>query len=817
MKHSKQRTDIIHGTIYLSKFESELTSTPYFYRLHDIYQSSTVYLTFPSNRTKRYEHSLGTMALASNMLFSSLTNAETQVRNSFLRQLNEEFIELSKKIFTRDYPNSYLGDHKGDISKLVQASKYQREVEGRKAELNKRMDHDIEDVISCGLISDDALNHFSLHSAGDRDVSNRSTNTYLMTSVRERFIYQCILQAVRIVALFHDVGHPPYSHIIETVLTELYDDYRKAKFAFQLDTDKAEKFEETLGRFLRSTYSDSKEPLKFQFLNTNKAAISPHLHEQVGIHMLYMTFETVMPELLESIQNADWSDAQKMIVVLYYINAIEFAAAILLEKDDLFKSIHRIVDGVIDADRLDYVVRDSHSSGVDWGTIPYKRLIDSAKLVQEKQKGNIKNPSRLFFIAYPQKVSSDIEDFLLNRYKIFARINYHHRCTKTAAALKSAVKILAQDYLCTLSAKLSPITDVSLKDIEDKYLSVISSSNEDTVSKALIPNCISSDIHILWTALGQTNGDEALKVLQWNDSWMVSVLQSALLRIRTEENFKEKFILQAVRRFWNDKCKTDNWINSPVEEKKSALHLVEKRKEEELEELCKNLEEFLLNKKAYYSVFKRGIDVQRFVDSILREANILLSDIEQNLNEEKFKYLKAAKEDPTLPSLWDCLNNPKQNDKVNAIDSIRRLQNFLEAARIGDLQAITSIFPPEGENAEIIIQKVLDEAVKSGEIFDYKLHINEGWEKDGLPSCDDSTQEIYLYEGDSFYPYDISLTLRPQIQNIKHSMLWLYVYIMPTKKVSCVEDLLTKLRDKCALEIGTRIKKRYVELFPHHS
>ena len=71
-----QVTDNIHGTIYLSAMESEFISTSYFYRLHDIYQSSTVYMTFPSNRTKRYEHSLGTMELASSMFFSAISNAE---------------------------------------------------------------------------------------------------------------------------------------------------------------------------------------------------------------------------------------------------------------------------------------------------------------------------------------------------------------------------------------------------------------------------------------------------------------------------------------------------------------------------------------------------------------------------------------------------------------------------------------------------------------------------------------------------------------------------------------------------------------------
>ena len=73
MIHVRQRTDSIHGTIYLSGLESQLTSTPFFYRLHDVYQSSTVYLTFTSNHVKRYEHSLGVMALASDMLFASIT------------------------------------------------------------------------------------------------------------------------------------------------------------------------------------------------------------------------------------------------------------------------------------------------------------------------------------------------------------------------------------------------------------------------------------------------------------------------------------------------------------------------------------------------------------------------------------------------------------------------------------------------------------------------------------------------------------------------------------------------------------------------
>ncbi len=75
-------TDNIHGTIHLSEYEYIMTSTPFFYRLHDVYQSSTVYMTFPANRTKRYEHSLGTMHISGTMLHAALSNADNETRKN---------------------------------------------------------------------------------------------------------------------------------------------------------------------------------------------------------------------------------------------------------------------------------------------------------------------------------------------------------------------------------------------------------------------------------------------------------------------------------------------------------------------------------------------------------------------------------------------------------------------------------------------------------------------------------------------------------------------------------------------------------------
>lgn len=830
MKHTRQRTDIIHGTIYLSELETELSSTPFFYRLHDIYQSSTVYLTFPSNRTKRYEHSLGTMALASEMLFSSITNASPDVRHAFFEQLNNEFCQLYRKIFKKDYPNSYLGDNRSIVVDFVAQSRYGDDVQhmGQTA-LEQKLDQHIYQVFQKNLISDRALNHFSLHSTKS-DFSapvKGQSSTYQIPEARERLIYQCILQAVRVVALFHDIGHPPYSHIIENVLKELYQEYRAKETDFfnSIDSDKSIEFNETLGRFLDSQCGDDKkgDPLEFDFLSFKGHSPSSQLHEQVGIHMFRMAIEAVIPGILHSIKAKDWTNQEKTVVTLYYLTVTEFAAAILLEKNPFFLSIHRIVDGTIDADRLDYVARDSHNSGVDWGSIPYKRLIDSAKLICLDSDGNVierckPKYSYLYAIAYPQKISSDIEDFLLNRHKIFSRINYHHRCTKTAAALQSAVRILAKDYLTCPSTVPQQILDTGLRCIEAEILADVDSEDLKKLDTSK-PFCISDNICILWTAIGTTNGDEALKVLQWNDSWMVSTLQSALLRLRTEACFSAGVLLQTVRKIWMERfSEFAPEAAISIEEKKDVLRNAVIQKQFELNELQKNLEEFLLNKKVYYSLFKRGIDVQHFVEEILKSAGLSLLAIQEQLEKERIIYLEARKEDPTLPSLWDCLDSTGNVAKNNAKDAIERLEKFLFAARIGDLSNITIIFPEEHLCTEEIIRDTLELARKRKEIIDFKLYKNPGWGKTGLPDKDtDPTKRIYLYVGNVGREYDTSLTLRPQINAIQHDMLWLYIYVIPSDTCQNTDRLLSGLRVSCASAIGKRIRQRFDELFPSHT
>lgn len=822
MVHVRRRTDSIHGTIYLSEFESALTSTPFFYRLHDIYQSSTVYLTFTSNHTKRYEHSLGVMALASEMLFSSITNAAPEVRTAFFSQLNSKFqnlyFEFIKGNITGRLP--YLVDNKAAITKMLDVSNLEPAAgEFHEDDLGRQLDEYIERVFESGALSDDALNHFSLYSLHNTEYMAGRVSCAL-SLVRERFLYQCLLQAVRISALFHDVGHPPYSHIIEDALTELYRQSQvknEEPFRSLTQDEKVSPFQKSLGRFIEKTSTTQSSTWFFGAGEKSSA----HLHETAGIYLLEKSVVNVMQDIVRGIiqvsgQESEEQCAQGVIKALYYITSIEFAGAILLEASELFVSIHRIIDGTVDADRLDYVPRDAHSSGVDWGAIPYKRLIDPAKLFQITENGekDQEETSSLFAIAYPERVISDIEDFLLNRYRVFTRINYHHRCVRTSKALASCVKALVKDYLESPSSTstVEPITEAGLDKLDSTLRKKVT---ENGKLDEKLPVCISPNIHILWTALENTNGDGALKVLQWNDSWMISVLQSALLRIRTEKHFKDRYALQAIRRAWFVQRDTAEWGGKTSKEKQRYLKTVETEKRAQLEELQKNLEEFLLNKKFYYSLFKRGINIQNFVADILKYAGLNEEEIRKRLIEEQQIYYSALEGNPEPPPMKNCLTD--DNEKGDALDSIDRYKGLLEAFELGDLKSLATILPTMDDSIENIMRGVFDQAVKDEEIAAYKLDVNTGWDKTGLPDAEsDILKGIYLYRDDTVISYDINRVLKPQVSALQHGMPWIYVYVRPCDSEQDLNKLFNTLRDKCAQAVGKKVNERYNELFPGH-
>ena len=95
---TQQMTDIINESIQYSGIEKEVIGTPIYNRLHRVLQNSMVYLTYPSNKVKRFEHSVGTMHLAGEIFYYSVCNAEDDDLRGFFGEIEEEIINWRKEV-----------------------------------------------------------------------------------------------------------------------------------------------------------------------------------------------------------------------------------------------------------------------------------------------------------------------------------------------------------------------------------------------------------------------------------------------------------------------------------------------------------------------------------------------------------------------------------------------------------------------------------------------------------------------------------------------------------------------------------------------
>lgn len=409
--------DTIHGNVELTSFERKVMSHVTFNRLHDVYQNSTVYLTFPSNRTKRFEHSIGTMKICNDMFCMAVKNSETDVRNEFFSLFEKSLIDMLKSIKDVKY-NQYEKKIGGRIKKIV--------IESVPESLDKSL-------------SSLAYSYY-----------NEKDNTFIV-----------ILQAVRLAALLHDVGHPPYSHITEYALMDI-----KKLYEDSVSTDRIKEFNE----------------ITQLFLNGN----GKKLHEQMGDEIV----DIILSDSIKEINHDTANENPEVLKDQTFQILVKETVSNILNNVKPFDILHRIIDGTLDGDRLDYVTRDVLNSGLKKGKIEYDRLCSSMVLCK------INND---FWFCPNIKALNTVEDYLNRRWDLYKSIIFHHRVIKT-------------DYL------LQNI----IKQISIKYLEQTIEGEKQKEYSDLLP----SDISGLWKALKKsTNIERSYAISQWDDSWLTTVLK----------------------------------------------------------------------------------------------------------------------------------------------------------------------------------------------------------------------------------------------------------------------------------------------------
>lgn len=129
---------------------------------------------------------------------------------------------------------------------------------------------------------------------------------------------------------------------------------------------------------------------------------------------------------------------------------------------DLFFVIKSLISSQLDADRLDYLVRDARSAGVVFGDIDLSRIIESIRITEFKNE---------IYVCVPEKNSLDIKNYLLARDNMHESVYFH----PIKCELEEIIKLIFKRcrYLIEMDAKFEEIIPIYLKQlIRDKDISL---------------------------------------------------------------------------------------------------------------------------------------------------------------------------------------------------------------------------------------------------------------------------------------------------------------------------------------------------------
>jgi hypothetical protein len=143
------------------------------------------------------------------------------------------------------------------------------------------------------------------------------------------------------------------------------------------------------------------------------------------------------------------------------------------KKIDLFFILSSLISSQLDADRMDYLLRDSFFTGVPLGQFDISRLIKSLTITVHKDN---------FYVCVLEKYLPIIEDYLLARYQMHGQVYYHNFKCQMELVVKKILrrayelynhKLLEKAYLPEAIVSIFECREITVKeyiDLDDSVL-----------------------------------------------------------------------------------------------------------------------------------------------------------------------------------------------------------------------------------------------------------------------------------------------------------------------------------------------------------
>ena len=217
------------------------------------------------------------------------------------------------------------------------------------------------------------------------------------------------LQALRLAALLHDLGHPPFSHSGEAFLA-----------TWKTVQETAKPRPKWLDRWLDQKVETMKKLGKDPAKQTVR-------HEVFTLLLLDQLFTDVYAD------NPDVMRIDPQDIASIMSPDIPPVEGSPLWRFGAYRFCHELISGEFDVDRMDYLLRDSRECGVVYGIFDESRILNSLGMYFDPKDQSV-------HLAIQFSGMAAFEDYLRARHSMYLQLYFH----KTAVAAEAMIKHLAR-------------------------------------------------------------------------------------------------------------------------------------------------------------------------------------------------------------------------------------------------------------------------------------------------------------------------------------------------------------------------------------